>query len=138
MIVTADLQGRALPDRHAPEDTALPLLGEAVAEELHTLAQCQEIPPLDRVGVVLAGDLCAVPDARKMGASGDMRPVWRASSNSSSPHDRHHDQLARLGVTGDSCVRTREIRFERGVRVEAPPRPRPRPPLSRTPRHRQI
>lgn len=78
VILAADLQGRALPEPGAPEDVALPLLGEVVADELHTLAQLEQLPPPERVGVVLAGDLYAAPDARKRGATGDVRPVWQA------------------------------------------------------------
>jgi 3',5'-cyclic-AMP phosphodiesterase len=78
VILAADLQGRALPELHAPEGLALPLVGEAVADELHTLAQLEQLPPPERVGVVLAGDLYAAPDARKRGATGDVRSVWQA------------------------------------------------------------
>jgi Icc protein len=78
VILAADLQGRALPMPDAPDDVPLPLLGEAVADELHTLAELEQLPPPERVGVVLAGDLYAAPDARKRGATGDVRAVWRA------------------------------------------------------------
>lgn len=78
MVLTSDLQGRALPVPDAPEDVPLPLLGEAVVDELHTLGDLEEIAPPERVGVVLAGDLYAAPDARKLGATGDVRPVWQA------------------------------------------------------------
>lgn len=78
LVLAADLQGRALPGLHAPEDAPLPLLGEAVAEELQALAELEQLPPVDRIGVVLAGDLYAAPDARKLGATGDVRAVWQA------------------------------------------------------------
>jgi Icc protein len=78
VVLASDLQGRALADPHASEDVPLRLLGEAVADELHTLAELEEIPPPERMGVALAGDLYAAPDARKRGATGDVRSVWRA------------------------------------------------------------
>lgn len=75
VLVTSDLQGRsALADAGG----ALRLLGEALAEEYATLAELELVPPPQRTGVVLAGDLYAAPGADRMGASGDVRDVWRA------------------------------------------------------------
>ena len=75
LVVTSDLQGRELPrPQHGPPR----LLGEALAEELELRSLMGELPPLERVGVVLAGDLYAVPGAAKRGGYGDVRSVWRA------------------------------------------------------------
>lgn len=75
LVVTSDLQGRELP---RPEHGPPRLLGEALAEELELRALMGDLPPLDRVGVVLAGDLYALPGAAKRGGYGDVRSVWRA------------------------------------------------------------
>ncbi|MEZ4385121.1 MAG: metallophosphoesterase [Nannocystaceae bacterium] len=82
LIVTGDLQGRALPSPGTAADAPLRLVGEAVADELQALAELEMIPALARAGLVLAGDLFAAPDAAKMGATGDVRPVWRALRDS--------------------------------------------------------
>lgn len=75
LLVTSDLQGRApLPSTGG----TLELLGEALAEEYATLADLELVPPPEFTGVILAGDLFAAPGADKMGATGDVRSVWRA------------------------------------------------------------
>jgi hypothetical protein len=73
LLVCADLQGRARSG-----DGQLRLLGEALASEYAALAELELVPPPDFTGVVLAGDLYAAPGADKMGATGDVREVWRA------------------------------------------------------------
>jgi Icc-related predicted phosphoesterase len=73
LLVSADLQGRV-----ADGDSQLHLLGEALAGEYATLADLELVPPPAFTGVVLAGDLYAAPAANKMGATGDVREVWRA------------------------------------------------------------
>jgi Icc protein len=73
LVVASDLQGRELPHEGRPR-----LLGTALAEELEARSLCGDLPPLDRVGVVLAGDLFAVPGADRRGGYGDVREVWRA------------------------------------------------------------
>jgi hypothetical protein len=75
LLVTSDLQGRApLPSSGG----TLELLGEALAEEYATLADLELVPPPEFTGVILAGDLFAAPGADRMGATGDVRSVWRA------------------------------------------------------------
>jgi hypothetical protein len=71
LLLTGDLQARALDDRRL-------LLGEALAERYAALAADGRVPPPDRVGVVLAGDLYAAPGADVRGASGCVVPVWEA------------------------------------------------------------
>jgi Icc protein len=73
LLITADLQGRARAG-----DGQLRLLGEALAVEYAALAELELVPPPDFTGVVLAGDLFAAPAADRMGATGDVREVWRA------------------------------------------------------------
>lgn len=76
LVLTSDLQGRAAT-RGADAEVA-PLVGVALVDELATLAELEVIPPLARMGAFLAGDLYAAPRADKMGATGDVREVWRA------------------------------------------------------------
>lgn len=73
LLVTSDLQGRARAG-----DGTLRLLGEALAAEYAALAELEQVPPPAFTGVVLAGDLYAAPGADRMGATGDVREVWRA------------------------------------------------------------
>lgn len=73
LLVCSDLQGRARAG-----DGCLRLLGEALAVEYAALAELDQVPPPAFTGVVLAGDLYAAPGADKMGATGDVREVWRA------------------------------------------------------------
>ena len=73
LLVTSDLQGRARAG-----DGSLHLLGEALAAEDAALAELEQVPAPAFTGVLLAGDLFAAPGADRMGATGDVRPVWRA------------------------------------------------------------
>lgn len=75
LLVTSDLQGRA---RLPSAGGAMHLLGEALAEELAALAELELAPPTAFTGVLLAGDLYSAPGADRMGATGDVRAVWRA------------------------------------------------------------
>ncbi|PCC74465.1 Calcineurin-like phosphoesterase [Nannocystis exedens] len=75
LLVTSDLQGRAALNEAGG---ALRLLGEALAEEYATLAELDAVPDPAFTGVVLAGDLYAAPAADRLGATGDVRDVWRA------------------------------------------------------------
>jgi Icc-related predicted phosphoesterase len=75
LVVASDLQGIAPV---AARGGAVGLVGEALADHLADLAELGEIPPLARVGVVLAGDLFSAPAADRRGASGDVRSVWRS------------------------------------------------------------
>ncbi len=75
LLVTADLQGRA---HLASAGGSMHLLGEVLAEEYTALAELDVVPPPSHTGVLLAGDLYAAPGADRMGATGDVRPVWDA------------------------------------------------------------
>ena len=74
IVAMSDLQG-IVPDPRTCEAT---LLGVAVAEALGELAFDDVLPPADRIGIVLAGDLYSVPAADKRGGFGDVAGVWRA------------------------------------------------------------
>lgn len=72
IVLCSDLQGRT------PGPEGLMLLGEAVPDVFAWLAAEGRVPPLARVGAVLAGDLYAEPAASARGATGEVRPVWSA------------------------------------------------------------
>ncbi|MCE9577970.1 MAG: metallophosphoesterase [Deltaproteobacteria bacterium] len=74
LVLTGDLQGVV----RSPRGDAEQLLGVAVAEVLTELAAEGTLPPADRTGVILAGDLYSVPGARKRGGHGDVTDVWSA------------------------------------------------------------
>jgi len=79
LVLASDLQGVAPSWR---EGGANVLLGIQVAEELVTLADAGAIPQPERTGVVLAGDLYSAPGGDTRGATGDVRDVWHAFSES--------------------------------------------------------
>jgi 3',5'-cyclic-AMP phosphodiesterase len=91
LLVTSDLQGVVLPPWDV-RDRGNRLLGEALADEYVALAAQDIVPSPSQTGVILAGDLYAVPTGDKRGASGDVRSVWQAFS------DRFHWVL---GVEGN-------------------------------------
>lgn len=75
VVVASDLQGRENP--RGGDSAEARLVGEVLAEDLSVLSELGEMPPAERVSVVLAGDLYASEDL-EMGATGDVRPVWLA------------------------------------------------------------
>ncbi|WP_394846898.1 metallophosphoesterase [Pendulispora brunnea] len=79
LLLTSDLQGVA---PLASQEGAVGLLGEVLAEDWRMFAETGELPSPGGLGVVLAGDLYSEPAANKRGASGDVRPVWRAFAES--------------------------------------------------------
>ena len=93
VLAAADLQAREiLPGQR--------LLGEVLAAECATLAELGQLPPLERTGVILAGDFYTDVTASVRGSTGDIRSVWEAMA-------RHfawvtgvpgnHDELGDLG-----------------------------------------
>ena len=80
IVAAADLQGRE-PRWQAVESQGVAeprLLGELLADELEVLSEIGALPALDKVGVILAGDMFAKPDLGGRGGKGDVRGVWRA------------------------------------------------------------
>jgi 3',5'-cyclic-AMP phosphodiesterase len=73
LVVASDLQGVELDRRRTGPPR---LLGMVVAERLAELSASGRLPPPDRVGVILAGDLYA--ESERRGGLGDVRPVWGA------------------------------------------------------------
>ncbi len=76
LVCASDLQG-VVRARGAATSTST-LLGIALAEQLEELAFDGALPPAERTGILLAGDLYSVPDADKRGGHGDVAEVWRA------------------------------------------------------------
>jgi Icc-related predicted phosphoesterase len=54
------------------------LLGIALADHMTVWAATGLLPPPERTGVVLAGDLYSAPRANRRGASGEVADVWLA------------------------------------------------------------
>jgi 3',5'-cyclic-AMP phosphodiesterase len=80
LLVTSDLQGvvRSWQSRTMQDSQPSRLLGEELADVYVKLASQGVVPAPERTGVILAGDLYAVPTGDKRGASGDVRSVWQA------------------------------------------------------------
>jgi Icc-related predicted phosphoesterase len=74
IVATSDLQG-IVPDPRTREST---LLGVAVADAIEQLADEGVVPRAARTGVILAGDLYAVPTAKERGGHGSVAAVWDA------------------------------------------------------------
>ena len=74
LLAAGDLQGIA----PSPLGGEPGLLGIAVADYLSVWADSGLLPPADRVGALLTGDLYSAPDADMRGASGSVLDVWLA------------------------------------------------------------
>jgi Icc protein len=75
LLVTADLQCFDRDDVPVPNRR---LMGEVLAEDIADLCAHGLLPAADRVGVILAGDLYAIPTLDKRGGLGDVQPQWDA------------------------------------------------------------
>ena len=75
LLVAADLQGRERPSSGSGPGR---LVGLVLADWLSEFIRGESGLECERVGVLLAGDLCARPELDRRGASGDVREVWRA------------------------------------------------------------
>ncbi|HEY0736746.1 MAG TPA: metallophosphoesterase family protein [Herpetosiphonaceae bacterium] len=75
LVCTSDLQG---VEPAWLTQTTPRLIGECLADELAVLVSIMALPPADRIGIILAGDLYAAPAANQRGVSGDVRAVWTA------------------------------------------------------------
>ena len=81
LLVAGDLQGVApSPLGGDPE-----LLGIALADYLGVWAESGLLPPADRVGVLLTGDLYSAPGADRRGVSGAVLDVWLAFAAAGCP-----------------------------------------------------
>jgi Icc protein len=76
LLACSDLQGVELEpgrSRRPPE-----LLGLVLADQLRPLCRRREVPALEELGVVLAGDLYVRLELDRRGGLGDVRDVWQA------------------------------------------------------------
>ncbi|VTR96562.1 metallophosphoesterase family protein [Tuwongella immobilis] len=85
LVLTSDLQARGRLFKPGTTRTPVPaaerddrLLGFLVADTLGQLSATGVLPPAERMGIVLAGDLFAIENLAKRGGFGDVRDVWRA------------------------------------------------------------
>ncbi|MFN3200417.1 MAG: metallophosphoesterase [Bradymonadia bacterium] len=72
LIITADLQFRDVDLNR--------LMGQVIADELGLMAAAGVLTEPDATGVIIAGDMYAVPGLRKRGGLGDVTPIWAAFS----------------------------------------------------------
>jgi Icc protein len=75
LLVTADLQ---CVDRDDVPIMDRRLMGEVVAEAIQEMCSHQLLPAAERVGVIIAGDMYAVPSLDKRGGLGDVQGQWDA------------------------------------------------------------
>jgi 3',5'-cyclic-AMP phosphodiesterase len=73
IVLTGDLQGRELCGETGGWGR---LLGESVPEQCRELSEAGLLPPLGRIGAILAGDFYTCEQMDKRGGSGDVRQVW--------------------------------------------------------------
>ncbi|GID27576.1 metallophosphoesterase family protein [Paractinoplanes brasiliensis] len=109
VLAAGDLQGVA-PSPLGGEEQ---LLGVALADYLAVWAESGLLPPADRIGVLLTGDLYSAPGADRRGASGPVLDVWLAFAAAGCPMvlgvAGNHDevtaaQVAELGRTGAALL----------------------------------
>jgi hypothetical protein len=100
LLAAGDLQGvTSSPLGGDPE-----LLGIALADYLGVWAESGLLPPADRVGVLLTGDLYSAPGADRRGASGAVLDVWLAFATVGCPVvfgvAGNHDEVTAAQVAG--------------------------------------
>jgi hypothetical protein len=81
LLAAGDLQGVA-PSPLGGEPV---LLGIALADYLGVWAESGLLPPADRVGILLTGDLYSAPNADRRGVSGGVLDVWLAFATAGCP-----------------------------------------------------
>jgi hypothetical protein len=100
VLATGDLQGVA----QSPLGGEPVLLGIALADYLGVWAESGLLPPADRVGVLLTGDLYSAPAADRRGASGPVLDVWLAFAAAGCPFVAgiagNHDEVGAGEVAG--------------------------------------
>ncbi|MEZ5304812.1 MAG: metallophosphoesterase [Verrucomicrobiales bacterium] len=73
LLLVGDLQ---CFDPSASREQDRSLLGFLAAAEIAALCDCGLLPPADRIGVLLTGDLFAIPTLMKRGGTGDVDGIW--------------------------------------------------------------
>ncbi|MEV7627756.1 metallophosphoesterase [Actinoplanes sp. NPDC089786] len=81
LVAAGDLQGVA----PSPLGGDPVLLGISLADYLAVWAESELLPPADRVGVLLTGDLYSAPGADRRGVSGAVLDVWLAFAAAGCP-----------------------------------------------------
>ena len=113
IICTADLQGVARDEERSRCIHHRPL-GQLLLEKLIDLSEQRAIPALDRIGILLLGDLFARPELDRRGGNGDVRAIWRMLSKRCrwvAGVAGNHDQF------GDSKDDYVTFRQERGIHL---------------------
>jgi len=112
LVATADLQGRVEIGRSAL------LAGHWLAETLRQIQEASGLPPPSACLGVLGGDFYAVPDAAKMGGTGDVTIVWDgmrrcfgALGGVAGNHDLFADNGSPEGALDGDCVELAGIRI---------------------------
>ena len=105
LVAAGDLQGIA----PSPLGGDPQLLGITLADYLGVWAEIGMLPPADRLGVLLTGDLYSAPGADRRGASGPVLDVWLALVAAGCPMvlgvAGNHDEVTAAEVAGlDSGV----------------------------------
>lgn len=100
LLIAGDLQGIA----PSPLGGDPALLGIVLADYLHVWAAYGLLPPPERVGVLLTGDLYSAPSADQRGASGDVTDVWLAFAAAGCPMvigiAGNHDEVTATQLAG--------------------------------------
>lgn len=106
LLVTSDLQGVARSERSGE----LRLLGQVLAEKLYDEQEKYALSP-SHTGVILAGDLYSDPEAKKRGATGDVRSVWETFADHfrwvvgvAGNHDTYGNVTGRRALQADPKV----------------------------------
>lgn len=127
IFCAADLQGHAAPDATdwgRKDDAPLPLMGQAIPGLLQDLTAKGDLPAIERMGAILAGDLFA--KLEKRGGYGDSTPVWVAfgeafkwAAGVAGNHDtfgKFHDSIPNFKTLGYENIHVEEAEV---VRLDA-------------------
>lgn len=75
LLITSDLQGF---DSQIKPSSERILLGHIVANEMAKMANFGLLPEPEKIGVILAGDLYAIPELNRRGGIGNVEEVWQS------------------------------------------------------------
>lgn len=116
IVICSDLQGIV-----RGRDDAAELLGVHVVDVLEELAFDGKLPPIARMGAILAGDLYAVPEANKRGGYGDVTDVWAAFASRFAwvaGVAGNHDDVSSVPEIGDNVfLLDGEVAVVDGIRI---------------------
>jgi Icc-related predicted phosphoesterase len=116
IVVCSDLQGIV-----RGRDDVAELLGVHVVDVLEELAFDGKLPPIARMGAILAGDLYSVPEANKRGGYGDVTEVWAAFASRFAwvaGVAGNHDDVSAVPEIGDNVfLLDGEVAVVDGIRI---------------------